>query len=619
MVGLVIFGAEPIAHAADGEPQELAVLKGGQGSGTVTSSIAGIACGAKCSAKFAQGSRVSLRAVAAPGSVFLGWGPTSNVSHCAPTQPCPLRMDGLQVVSAIFDTTTFVVSVHIPSGNLTEKSRKGGSVKSSPPGIDCPGAACSASFPWGTKVTLRATPDLDTFLSDWGGSSRQNGVVVHGCSASKKDGLLGDCTILGKRDPQSRDNVEKIRPLFWPKPALRVQTAGNPGANAVVTSAPAGIHCGRMCEAGFDPNSSVTLTATPSAGWEFMYWGPGFVSVNGVNIPTPCGRAGNTNSCTVKMGTEVGYTSTINDSSTGLARYMPPIVAYFRRQRQVSVEINRQSGSDGTVISLPGRLLCGTGFPATACTATFDHDANITLVPTALPGSRFKWFEAVGGGNVAPCSWPDPNSPAGSCAVRPDAPQQFRAVFMPAVNSPMLRVDIAPHRENSFQAPGRGRVTTTYGRQSTSASGEVYIAAGTAVTVTAQPEAGSRFMKWASFGPCASVGENPTCSFTMGANDMGVKAVFVPVPPDPQLTVEKTVGDRGASGFVTSAPQGIDCGPACTARFATNTSITLTATPLAGSVFASWGAGPCARAGATCTLRKGADAETLRPTFRPAR
>jgi hypothetical protein len=42
------------------------------------------------------------------------------------------------------------------------------------------------------------------------------------------------------------------------------------------------------------------------------------------------------------------------------------------------------------------------------------------------------------------------------------------------------------------------------------------------------------------------------------------------------------------SGTVTSSPQGLSCSSACSAQFATNTTVTLTATPAVGAAFGSW-------------------------------
>lgn len=68
------------------------------------------------------------------------------------------------------------------------------------------------------------------------------------------------------------------------------------------------------------------------------------------------------------------------------------------------------------------------------------------------------------------------------------------------------------------------------------------------------------------------------------------------VPEDLQapITVTKT-----GSGTVTSRPAGIDCGATCARPFRDGTSVTLTAAPSAGFVFAGW-SGACT--GPTCTL-----------------
>ena len=58
------------------------------GSGTVTSSPAGIQCGASCSAQFEQGSSVRLSATPASGASFLGWG-----GDCSGNTTCTVSSD----------------------------------------------------------------------------------------------------------------------------------------------------------------------------------------------------------------------------------------------------------------------------------------------------------------------------------------------------------------------------------------------------------------------------------------------------------------------------------------------------------------------------------------------
>ncbi len=51
------------------------------------------------------------------------------------------------------------------------------------------------------------------------------------------------------------------------------------------------------------------------------------------------------------------------------------------------------------------------------------------------------------------------------------------------------------------------------------------------------------------------------------------------------------------TGTVRSVPPGITCGGTCSKAFVTGTSVTLTATPAAGSTFAGWSGGGCSRRG----------------------
>lgn len=69
------------------------------------------------------------------------------------------------------------------------------------------------------------------------------------------------------------------------------------------------------------------------------------------------------------------------------------------------------------------------------------------------------------------------------------------------------------------------------------------------------------------------------------------------------------------SGAVSSNVPGISCGTACTGYFSMNTSVTLTATPAVGSIFAGW-LGACAGAGQCNVTIKGASAVSA--TFAPA-
>jgi hypothetical protein len=75
----------------------LTVHKAGSGSGTVTSSPAGLNCGGTCTAQFNEGTPVTLTATAASGSKFTGWS-----GDCSGAGTCALTMSGNHTVTASF-------------------------------------------------------------------------------------------------------------------------------------------------------------------------------------------------------------------------------------------------------------------------------------------------------------------------------------------------------------------------------------------------------------------------------------------------------------------------------------------------------------------------------------
>lgn len=99
------FGAGPgfsgvtltVTYRASGTAYTLSVSKAGTGSGTVTSSPAGVSCGVDCQEPFASGSTVTLTATPASGSKFTGWS-----GGCTGTGTCTLNMSAAKSVTATF-------------------------------------------------------------------------------------------------------------------------------------------------------------------------------------------------------------------------------------------------------------------------------------------------------------------------------------------------------------------------------------------------------------------------------------------------------------------------------------------------------------------------------------
>ncbi len=141
----------------EGESYDLTVSRTGDGTGTVTSSPSGIDCGGDCSQVYGGGQAVTLTASAAAGNVFTGWGGDCSASGADPS--CMLVMDAARSVSAAFDAVALDVTVSVTGA---------GRVRSTPPGIDCPGS-CTAGFVAGTSLTFEAAPDVDQGVSAWTG------------------------------------------------------------------------------------------------------------------------------------------------------------------------------------------------------------------------------------------------------------------------------------------------------------------------------------------------------------------------------------------------------------------------------------------------------------------
>src|SRR2546426_633573 len=70
---VALSAATPVTAPSAVQPFTLPVSKRGAGMGTVTSSPAGISCGATCAAAYSSGTAVTLTAAPAAGSTFSGW------------------------------------------------------------------------------------------------------------------------------------------------------------------------------------------------------------------------------------------------------------------------------------------------------------------------------------------------------------------------------------------------------------------------------------------------------------------------------------------------------------------------------------------------------------------
>jgi hypothetical protein len=234
-----------LARYTFGQRYTVQVNRNGTGTGTITSSPAGMNCNAitpnQCFLVVDAGSSVTLTATPGAGSYFADWG----LPACAPGPTCTFTVNNDVTLATRFEPNTLSVQRFGTDG-------ANGTVTSAPVGINC-GTTCSANFTSGTDVTLTATPDAGAIFLRWGGE------VPGTCLGNPQ------CVV-----PLS--NPRNVTALFAPATQTLNVTLNGFG---LVTSTPAGINCGSTCSAAFGTGSTVTLLAQnpPFSNFAFANWG----------------------------------------------------------------------------------------------------------------------------------------------------------------------------------------------------------------------------------------------------------------------------------------------------------------------------------------------------------
>ncbi len=223
-----------------GTSYPLTVTKSGTGSGTVTSSTGGIACGATCGpVNIASGTAVTLTAAPASGSTFGGWG-----GACTGTGSCIVTMTAARSVTATFNG---------PSGfalTVTKSGTGTGTVTSSTGGISC-GSTCSATYTSGTVVTLTAAAASGSTFASWSGA----------CTGS-----TATCTV-------TMSQARAVNAAFNGPSGFALTVTKSGTGTGTVTSSTGGINCGSTCSATIASGTTVTLTAAVASGSTFGGWG----------------------------------------------------------------------------------------------------------------------------------------------------------------------------------------------------------------------------------------------------------------------------------------------------------------------------------------------------------
>lgn len=218
----------------------LTVVRTGGGTGTITSSPAGITCGSDCFQDYNAGTSVTLTATAAAGARFTGW----TGGGCGATSTCAVTLNAPTTVTADF-VRTFTLT-------LTKAGSGAGTVTSAPGGLSCGDGCPSASgeFDDQTVVILSAVAGSGSVFVGWSGS---------GCSGT------GSCVV-------TMSQARTVTAQFALAMTLNVGKAGTGAALGTVQSSPAGIDCGNDCSEAYVEGTVVTLVAATSGGATFTTW-----------------------------------------------------------------------------------------------------------------------------------------------------------------------------------------------------------------------------------------------------------------------------------------------------------------------------------------------------------
>jgi len=373
------------------------------GAGTVTGVPGTIECtdtGGVCSNTYASGATVLLTAAPAADYEFVGW--SGAGSGCTTDTACSTTLIASQNVKANFRRKSYALTVALNGS---------GSVVSAPAGIDC-GSDCAETYAGGTAVTLTAAAASGYVFSGWTGSDIS-------CPGT------GACAVTMNK---AHDIGATFSPVTTTNYVLQVNRTGS----GTVTSAPAGVDCGSDCSQSYASGTSVTLTATPAAGYTFSGW-------NG-------GGCSGTGACTVAMTMARSTTATFT------------AVTY-------TLSVSR-TGS-GSVTSTPAGIACGSD-----CSEAYASGTSVTLTATPASGYTFGGW----GGACAGTS---------SCAVSMTSARNVTATFNAVANYTL-----------AVTRSGSGTVISAPAGISCGTDCTEDYASGTSVTLSATAASGYMFAGW---------------------------------------------------------------------------------------------------------------------------
>ncbi len=330
----------------------------------------------------------------------------------------------------------------------------------------------------------------------------------------------------------------------------------------------------------YDPNATVSVTATAATGYTFSNWsGDASGSTNPVSVKLTKSKGVTANF------TPVRYTLTLTSNPTGAgtisASPAPGGDGKYDNGTVVTLTANANSGyvfsnwsggasgsTNPTTVTISGDTSVTANFNTTGC--------SLSLAASPADTGYFNTDPAPGGdgkytyGTVVTIT-AIPNTGYSFSSWSGDASGSTNPTTVTMNGNKSVTGNFAQARYTLTLTPspsGGGTIGA-----SPAPDGDGKYAYGTVVTLTASPAAGYSFTSWSGD---ASGSTNPT-TVTMNANK-SVTATFTELRYSLTLTASPTAG-----GTIGASPA-----PGGDGKYAYGTVVTLTANPAAGYSFTSW-------------------------------
>src|SRR5882724_308905 len=563
----------------------LTVGLSGPGSGVVTSVPAGINCPGDCTEDYAIGAAVTLTAAPAGGSVFAGWTGDPDCSDGSVTmlggRQCTaiFNLPGLQDQTITFD----------PIGD-------------------------QPFFPQPFTVTATASSGLPVSFSAFGHCS------VNGSAVTATG--LGSCTITASQDGNASFNAAPPVPQTFAIAQASQTISFDPIADKTYGDPP------------------FTISASASSGLPVSFAITGDCGLSGTTVTLY--RAG---SCTITatQNGNVSYSAATTVVRTFAIQKKAQTITFAQPSDQTygTPFYVSATASSGLVVTFSASGTCavyGSYVVPSAvgsCTITAAQNGNenyLAAPPVARTFAITPAAQTISFGPLANKTFGDAPvslsatatsglavifSASGPCSIAGSTVQIDGAGSCTVTASqPGNANDSAATPVARTFAIAKAAQTITFGALADKSLGDPPF------SLTATASSGLQ-VSYSAAGACSVSGAVVTLNAgglcTVTASQIGdsnynaapdVARSFTVVNPNFTLTI--SLGGVGA-GTVSSSPAGINCPTTCAASFTSGSTVTLTASPPAGSLFMFWG-GACS--GTSCTVTMDS-AKTVSATFAP--